>query len=271
MGTRVRTIALIAVLGVAACGGHRSPISPPPPPSDGGNNGGGQPPPPPPPPPPTLKVTRIVAFGDSITEGTTSPAVQTLTLDAGKPDSYPYKLQVLETARYSAQTITVINAGSAGKRAQEDRGRLSDALSAAQPEVLLLMEGTNDLGLLTLPGLSNKAIQDGITATVNAMEDMVRDAQRRGVAVFVATILPQRASRASGAALVAPYNTALKAMIAKKGATLVDANAQFPLDMIGQDGLHPTDAGYGKLAEIFQTALANVYEVPPGGTSSIRP
>jgi lysophospholipase L1-like esterase len=207
-----------------------------------------------------LKITRILAFGDSITEGTTSAPLPSFTLDAGKPSSYPFKLQALETARYTAQTITVMNAGIGGKHAQDDRQRLSDALRDGQPEVLLLMEGTNDLGGLV--GLSDDAIHDGIMATVNAMEDMVRDAQGRNIAVFVATILPQRASRASGAALVDPYNAALKTMAAKKGAMMVDANAQFPLDLIGQDGLHPTDSGYDKLAEIFQGAIAGVYEVP---------
>jgi lysophospholipase L1-like esterase len=267
MRTGIRTIALIAVLCTAACGSHHGPSAPTPPPSDGGGGGGNQPPPPPPPPPPTLKITRILAFGDSITEGTTSAALPTLALDAGKPSSYPFKLQALETARYTAQTITVLNAGRGGEHAQDARQRLSDALRDGQPEVLLLMEGTNDLGALA--GMSDKAIQNGIMATVNAMEDMVRDAQGRKVAVFVATILPQRASRAFGASLVDPYNAALKTMAAKKGAMLVDTNAQFPLDLIGQDGLHPTDSGYDKLAEIFQSALAAVYEVP-ASTSAAR-
>jgi lysophospholipase L1-like esterase len=266
MRTWSPTIALLAALGIAACGSHRTPVSPTPPPSDGGGSGGGQPPPPP--APPTLGVTKILAFGDSITEGTTSAPLQILAFDAGKPSSYPYKLQVLETARYTAQTITVMNAGIAGKRAQDDRQRLTDAISAARPDVLILMEGTNDLGGLV--GLSDKAVQNGITATVNAMEDMVRDAQARGVTPFVATILPQRQGRAAGADLVNPYNAALKVMIGKKGATLVDINGQFPLAMIGQDGLHPTEDGYEKLAEIFQTALAAAYEVAPSTATSSR-
>jgi lysophospholipase L1-like esterase len=58
-------------------------------------------------------------------------------------------------------------------------------------------------------------------------------------------------------------------MAMKKGAALVDVNAQFPLDLIGQDGLHPTEAGYEKLAEIFQAALIAAYEVPPS-SGSIR-
>lgn len=263
----IRALALLAALGVAACGGHSGPTSPPPPP-----DGGGGPPPPPPPPPsvPTLQITRILAFGDSLTEGVVQPSATMFTLDAGLPASYPYKLQVLAAARYTSQTITVLNAGRAGNRAQGDRERLDDMISEARPDVLLLMEGTNDIG--DLVGLSGSALQDGITRVVNAMEDMVRDTQFRGVTPFVATIPAQRAGarRGGAAALVAPYNDALKTMIARKDARLVDVHAQLPLALIGQDGLHPTDEGYETIAKIFQTALAAVYEQPPPAGAAAR-
>ena len=254
----VVVVCVAMVLG--ACGGHRTPTSPGPPPTDS------QAPPPepaPPPPPPTLKITRILAFGDSLTYGVAQPAVALRAYDAGLSVSYPYKLQELETARYTAQTISVTNAGIAGNKALEDRARLTHEVNVNHPEVLLLMEGTNDLGLLA--GTSNTAIRTGITTIVNAMEDMVRDAQYQGVAVFVATLPPQRPGglRAAGASLVDPYNVALRAMVQKKGATLVDINAQLPLALIGQDGLHPTEEGYQKMAEIFQAAIAAAYEVPP--------
>jgi lysophospholipase L1-like esterase len=52
-------------------------------------------------------------------------------------------------------------------------------------------------------------------------------------------------------------------MASRKGAMLVDMNALFPLSMIGQDGLHPTEEGYQKMAEIFLDALKQQYEVSP--------
>ena len=252
-------VVLYVAMVLAACGGHRTPTAPSPPPTDSQP----APEPAPPPPPPTLKITRILAFGDSLTYGVAQPAVALRAYDAGLSVSYPYKLQQLETARYTAQTISVTNAGIAGNKALEDRARLTHEVSVNRPEVLLLMEGTNDLGLLA--GMSSAAIRTGITAVVNGMEDMVRDAQYQGVAVFVATLPPQRPGglRAAGASLVDQYNTALKTMVQKKGATLVDLNAQFPLALIGQDGLHPTEEGYQKMAEIFQAAIAAAYEVPP--------
>lgn len=257
-------VALLAAMFLSSCGGHRTPTAPGPPPTDSQP----APEPAPPPPPPTLKITRILAFGDSLTYGVAQPAAALRAYDAGLSVSYPYKLQELETARYTAQTISVVNAGIAGNKALEDRARLTHEVSVNHPEVLLLMEGTNDLGLLA--GTSNTAIRTGITAIVNAMEDMVRDAQYQGVAVFVATLPPQRPGglRAAGASLVDPYNVALKAMAQKKGATVVDINAQLPLALIGQDGLHPTEEGYQKMAEIFQAAIAAAYEVPPAISST---
>lgn len=238
----------MTALASAACGGTPSapaPIVQPPP----------EPPPPPPPPPPApvLGITRILAFGDSMTQGTTSVPLPFATLTAGESQSYPYKLQSLLTERYTTQSVVALNAGSAGKQAAVDRARFNDALAEAKPELLLLMEGANDLNV---PGVS-------VNATVNAMEDMVRDARRRGAFVMLATLPPQRPGPGSKAAppdFLARYNTGLRAMAARKEAQLVDVNAQFPLGLIGQDGLHPTEAGYQRLAEIFLDAIKSKYE-----------
>ena len=52
-------------------------------------------------------------------------------------------------------------------------------------------------------------------------------------------------------------------MASKKGAILVDVNGQFPLPLIGQDGLHPTEPGYQTLAEMMFEAIKTRYEVAP--------
>ena len=64
---------------------------------------------------------------------------------------------------------------------------------------------------------------------------------------------------------MARFNDAVKVMAAKKGAILVDVNAQFPESLIGQDGLHPTEAGHQRLAEIYGEAVRVRYERPPAG------
>ena len=131
------------------------------------------PPPPPTPPPSTpasLRITRILAFGDSMTAGTTSPPFSLRALDAGLAQSYPFKLQTLLSSRYSSQTVSVFNAGFAGRKAFEDRSRLARSIADSSPELVILMEGANDLNSIVGP-----AVNAAIDATVAAMEDMVRD------------------------------------------------------------------------------------------------
>jgi lysophospholipase L1-like esterase len=242
---------LLAVL-TTACGSSGPPIGPGPitPPPDPG-------PTPTPTPSPTLGITRILAFGDSMTEGTTSATYTPFTLTPGIPQSYPFKLQALVSARYAAQTIAVSNAGRAGRRAMEDRDRLSGAMSEAKPELLILIEGANDLNLMNSTGATD------VSPVVAAIEDMVRDSLGRGAQVMVATLPPQREKSPKGSAgpLLAKFNRDMKTMAAKKGATLIDLNAIVPLAMIGEDGLHPTDAAYQMIAGIFFDDIKSRYEV----------
>lgn len=252
MRRRTLVAGLFLAVLTTACGSNGPPTGPGPivtPPDNG--------PPTTPAPPPTLGTTRILSFGDSMTEGTTSLTFTPFTLTPGLPQSYPFKLQTLLTTRYSAQTITVANAGQANERVANARTRFNSVLSEARPEVALLMEGANDLNSLP-DGVSN------VTPIMGAMEDLVRDATGRGIQVLLATIPPQRlgGQRAARAGLVDSYNSELKVMAGKKGATIVDVNALLPLSAIGQDGLHPTEAGYQMLAEIFFDAIKAKYEAP---------
>ncbi len=250
MRRRILLAGLLLGFFATACGSSGPPtgpgpiVTPPPDPQ----------PPPPPPPPPTLGITQILSFGDSMTAGTVSAALPAFTLDAGRPESYPFKLQKLMTARYTAQTITVLNAGKAGEPAEQARDRFNGALSEAKPQLLLLMEGANDLNS------PDESID--VSEIVSAMEDMVRDATLRGIPVMVATIPPQRVGgpKAAPPELLEKFNRDLRLMASKKGAQLIDVNAMLPLSLIGEDGLHPTEEGYQKLAEIFFDAIKTRYE-----------
>jgi lysophospholipase L1-like esterase len=244
-----------ATLITANCGG--SPTSPggvpPPPPPD--------PLPPPPPPPPLgykLGITRVLAFGDSMTAGTTSPTVSFRAFDAGLRESYPFKLQTLLTARYSEQTITVTNGGKAGNSAWQDRDRFNSFIADTSPDLVLLMEGANDLNSIVPP-----AVNAAIDTAVGSMEDMVRDAVRRNLPVLLMTLPPQRTggSKAGGVEYLDRFNSGLKTMAAKKGASIVDVNARLPLSLVGQDGLHPTELGYQTLADILFEEIKTRYEV----------
>jgi lysophospholipase L1-like esterase len=245
-------LASVAGLLASACGGPTSPspIVPDPP-----SNPAPPTPVPTPVPPPTLRITRILAFGDSLTAGTTSPAI-VASLTAGLPESYPFKLQTLVTARYTAQTITVLNAGNAGEKVLDSGTlkRFNDRVSEAKPELILLMEGANDLNNIS------GSVNDAITVIVGNLEEMVKEAGRRGIPIMVATLPPERLDKRSAAEFLPRFNDAVKVMAAKKGGILVDVNAQFPESLIGQDGLHPTEEGYQRLAEIYLEAIKGLYE-----------
>jgi len=211
-------------------------------------------------------VDRFLAFGDSMTEGKTSPTFQSV-LTAGLSESYPFKLQDRFTSRYSAQTIVVMNGGRAGERATDGVDRLPSVISEAQPNVLLLMEGVNDL---------NAFGGDGIGPAIGALETMTKYARGRGISVFIATLPPQRPGgpKAESQHLIVRFNNEIKRMAPEEGAFVVDVYSGFDLALIGEDGLHPTEAGYVRLAEMMFEAMRSRYEqaaVSAGAHSGERP
>jgi lysophospholipase L1-like esterase len=191
-----------------------------------------------------------------MTAGTTSPPLPgSQGLDAGIPQSYVYKLQTILTQRYTAQTVLVFNEGRAGNRAAQDLGRLIDAIRASNPEALLLLEGANDLNLV--------GTRDAISPTIGALEVLIGEGTSRGIRVFIGTLPPQRVGGKSAAAgFVGDFNEQIRRMAPDEGATLVDFFRSLSLDEIGEDGLHPTEAGYQHMAEIWLDALKAAYEHP---------
>jgi lysophospholipase L1-like esterase len=260
---RVAAACLIVLsLGLAGCSGdspneptpnpNPSPIpSPPPTPPPTEPPGG----PTTPPAVPRVAKVKFLAFGDSLTEGVVSaPYTQTLVTT---PHAYPARLAEILRARYRDQPeIAVFNEGRAGEFATDGKTRLPDAIKAHTPEVLLLMEGANDINFLG---------RRGITRVVIALEDMIKDAHRRGQVVFVGTLPRQRAGgrSAGGVDFVEELNGQIRKTALEEGATVVDVYTQLDLSFVGEDGLHLTEAGYVRLAEIFAAAIRQAFEIAP--------
>jgi lysophospholipase L1-like esterase len=110
-------------------------------------------------------------------------------------------------------------------------------------------------------------VNDAITVIVGTLEEMVKEAGRRRIPIMVGTLPPQRLPKGTGAPFVPRFNEAVKVMAAKKGGILVDVNAQLPEALIGQDGLHPTEEGYQRLAQIYMDAIKGNYESTPPSAS----
>ena len=203
--------------------------------------------------PPRISVTRYVAFGDSITEGFPHTLVPQL-LDPAPVGSYPAVLLALLRARYTSQTIIVLDEGIGGELVADGLARLPAVLNADNPGALLLMEGANDLNQFGVAGLAS---------IVSGLRQMIRNGRGRGMSVFIGTLLPQRANgtppRAVFPELVVPANDAIRTMAASEGAILVDLYAAFggtpDPALISSDGLHPTSAGNERIAQTFYNAI----------------
>jgi lysophospholipase L1-like esterase len=218
---------------------------------------------------PTLQRTSFLAFGDSTTAGEVSVPT-TGGLDAqGFPSfrlqvvptaSYPTQLQALLRTRYVTQqsAIVVTNAGLPGERATQGAQRLPAVMSQVRPEAVLLLEGYNDLSLLGLAGISPAAA---------AMESMAKEARGRGARVFIASLTPPRSGGRNTlpADQVTGLNARLRSVAMGENAVFVDLYQALVTNVtlyIGVDGLHPTEAGYQKMAETFFTAIRSTLENP---------
>ena len=217
-------------------------------------------------PVPTLVGTRFMAFGDSLTAGTISPAPTILMID--EPGSYPSQLVPMLSARYADQTITMINEGLPGRLARDDLGRFGSALTADGPQIVLLMHGANDL-------LNYQ--QAGISDALQAIDSMVRQAKGRGIRVLLANLPPQNPDgiRGKGAVALPEFNAGILKTTQLDDVPLVDLYGQMGTyqGYIGVDGLHPTDVGYRKIAEIFLSVIQSTLETPappPAPTTDLR-
>lgn len=219
---------------------------------------------------PALSRTRFLAFGDSMTSGEVTAPVGLMPEVPGTavlhpPNvrmvlvpavSYPTQLLSMLQARYASQaaTLSVTNAGKPGEYSFQAAPRLAEALAATNPEVVLLLHGVNDLpfGNTDLP--------------MSSLLDLTIYVKRAGATVFLATLMPTRPGgrNTPNQVLVDELNTRIKAMAALEGLVLVnlydtllpEANA-----IIGVDGLHPTEVGYRRMADVFLAAIQANLEV----------
>jgi lysophospholipase L1-like esterase len=206
--------------------------------------------------PPRLTGVRFLSFGDSLTAGVLSPSVTMLIVSP--PESYPFILQQRLVARYRLQSPIVLNEGNPGELATGTGvQRFRSVLQANRPEIVLLMEGTNDL----LPG------QFGADTTIGALRAMIAEAKSQNVRIAVATIPPQRAGglrhRDAVAAIIPAFNDRIRALATAEGIPLIDVygGMKDDLTLIGIDDLHPTVRGYDVMADIYFNAIRANFEV----------
>jgi lysophospholipase L1-like esterase len=218
---------------------------------------------------PQLTLTKFLAFGDSVTAGEVSFATGGIIPQSGFPNtrlvlmpsaSYPSVLRSLMAARYTAQAanILMLNEGRPGEKARDAATltRFANAVANNRPDVVLLMHGYND-------------IEDSsvITDTVNAVDAMAAEARNRRVGrVFMLNLAPGRPGRANSRpdSSIRAFNERLERAARGEGAVYVDIYSALLPDVnvnIGSDGLHPTEAGYRKIADTVLAAVRANLEV----------
>jgi lysophospholipase L1-like esterase len=234
-------------------------------------------------PPKQISKTRFLAFGDSLTAGVTSSPLMTA-LEVSK--SYPFKLQERLAGRYRVQTIEVVNAGLPGEEAVDGAKRIGVQIDSVRPDVVLIMEGTNDVGSLTFD----------LSATSAALDDMIDEVRSRGSEAMIATLPPVRPANPGlerSSENIPDLNMAIRSIAFSNGVGLVDVFAAmvagacpsssvsgFPglrgptfhlsFPCIGVDHVHPTPEGYEVMADAFLDAIVNQYDIQVAGTRESR-
>jgi lysophospholipase L1-like esterase len=180
--------------------------------------------------------------------------------------SYPTVLDDLLDRRYRLQNPVVINEGLSGERVTDSAGftndvafaRLRTALAVHSPQVVLLMEGVNDInGWRLIPNV--------VTGVSNALRDFIREIRARGIQVLLATIAPERpgSCRSFAVDIIPLANNAIRTLATAENVPLVDVFAAFGADgtLLGDDGLHPSPQGYQRIAETFFASIRERLEV----------
>ncbi len=208
--------------------------------------------------PPTTGV--IVAFGDSITDGTRS----TPNTNNRWPD-----LLAKRIAQGGGPKLAVVNAGISGNRVLVD-GAGPSALARfdrdviAQPGVthVIVLEGINDIG----QGRANPL--PSVADLIAGHRQLIMRAHARGLKIYGATLTPYE-----GAAYSTPEGEAKRAALNEWIRTSREYDAVIDFDKATRDpqqptkflaaynsgdNLHPSDAGYQAMADAIDLSLFGV-------------
>ncbi len=134
---------------------------------------------------------------------------------------------------------------------------IDQVLKEHRPDVILLMSGANGF---------NAADRDELIRTIG---------EQSTAHLFVATIPPQKAPR-RGREQVRDYNASLPAVVEAqkkmgKRITLVDMNAAISEDDLLSDGVHPSQSGMEKMADVWFEAIVTPTPETAAATSPPPP
>jgi lysophospholipase L1-like esterase len=198
---------------------------------------------------------RVMPLGDSITDGYNVPG--------------GYRINLWQRMAAGGYTVDFVGSGFNGPASLGDHdheghsGWRIDQLDAnivgwlqnSAPRTIMLHIGTNDIG-------QNYDVANA-PARLSALIDKIR-ANAPAVELFVAQIIPT--SNATNESRTQTFNAAVAGVVAQKGSMthLVDMHSALTTADLA-DGVHPTAAGYDKMAARWFAALQSV----PGSLSPV--
>lgn len=211
---------------------------------------------------------RIMPLGDSLTSGVSNVTV---------PGGYRNRLYTLLTsAGYNVDFVgTKTDAsnptlpdkdhqGNGGSRIEELDANLGGWLNSVEdPDVILLLAGTNDFS-------QNFNLGSAQTRLANLIANA---ATKRPFAKIIVSSLPLRTDSPSIEAQQVAFNAAIPGIVSNqvslgRAVSYVDMHAAWTAGDL-DDGVHPTQAGYNKMADVWLPGITNA--ITPLGTLGTPP
>jgi lysophospholipase L1-like esterase len=226
---------------------------------------------------------RIMPLGDSITLGAEA---QPTPINNYAGYRYPLYSQLLASllsfhfvgSLAQGTNFPEINhEGHGGWTIEMIRESIDSWLDQSKPDLVLLMAGTNDMW-------QARFRSNNVAVSIAALDDLVREISKHspGIRVIVAQIPPLDSGAvllaSFGSTLVDPnidygaevdtFNSQIPGIVAKEQAdglnvTMVDMHSALNLatDFDGS-GVHPDDAGYIKIANVWYRGIKAVFQLP---------
>ncbi len=173
-------------------------------------------------------------FGDSITQG--APFISS-SGNGRRVGGYEPHLETL--LNQSGNQSVVLNYGVAGENTAGGLNRIGSVLSGSNSNIILIMEGTNDIGAFSR------------TTTISNLSAMIDVSRDKGVEPILATLTPDTRPGHGFKNIPRMNDLIEERVVSVKGVRLADQYdaVESNWESLSDDRLHPNDDGYKVIAE----------------------
>jgi lysophospholipase L1-like esterase len=191
--------------------------------------------------------TRIIALGDSTTAGTPAFTSPLESPPVGSGD---------ETSQYAFWLMkahpewVVLNRGINGQRSDEIRARFERDVVRNAPAAVVIIAGVNDI-------YQGRDVEH----VIGQLQEMYARAAQAGIPVVAGSIVPFNTATAEQNQRMRQVNDWIRqqpqvTFADTRAAVAASGNPDMLLE--SRDGLHPTAAGYRRMADVIDAALQRI-------------